>query len=350
MIFKRIIRLLFILIFALFGALFSKYFIVLLEEDYPLIFGFILVILLFSLIGFLVGGYLSKKLSEIVVKVEKVLIKIPGVDILIGIFGLLVGLIIASIISFPFLDSLGDYKTTYTFLSFFILGSGGLVISLYKRREFGVLVPMASGGEGQSFLSKILDTSAIIDGRIIDMYKTGFLEGKIIIPQFVLKELQGIADSDDFLKRNRGRRGLQVLEDFKKKALAKVEISNEDFPGRLDVDSKIVLLAKKLSASIITTDFNLNKIAELQEVKALNINDLANALKPIVIPGEELQIQVIRAGKEEGQGVGYLDDGTMVVVDGGEKLIGKEIIAVVTGILQTSAGRIVFTKPKEETV
>ncbi|NLG84625.1 MAG: TRAM domain-containing protein, partial [Firmicutes bacterium] len=195
--------------------------------------------------------------------------------------------------------------------------------------------------------SKVLDTSAIIDGRIADICKTGFLEGTLLVPSFVLTELQKIADSSDSLKRNRGRRGLEILNRMQKEGAVAVKIYDRDFEDLADVDTKIVRLARMLGAKVITNDFNLNKVAELYGVAVLNINDLSNAIKPIVLPGEEILVHLVKDGKEFGQGIGYLDDGTMVVVDGGRPHIGEDLEIVVTSVLQTSAGRMIFGKPKE---
>ncbi|MFN2362951.1 MAG: PIN/TRAM domain-containing protein, partial [Halarsenatibacteraceae bacterium] len=195
--------------------------------------------------------------------------------------------------------------------------------------------------------NKILDTSVIIDGRIADICKTGFIEGSLIIPEFILEELRHIADSSDVLKRNRGRRGLDILKQMQKDEGINVEIINKDFEEIAEVDSKLVKLAKIMSGIIVTNDYNLNKVAELQGVRVLNINELANAVKPVVLPGEEMEVRVIKEGKEEGQGIGYLDDGTMIVVDEGIKHIGEEVAVLVTSILQTAAGRMIFAKIKD---
>ncbi len=184
----------------------------------------------------------------------------------------------------------------------------------------------------------------IIDGRIADLTETGFLEGTLIIPQFVLQELQFIADSPDPLRRTRGRRGLDILKRMQNQAYVQINITDEDFPRIKEVDAKLVALAKKKSAKIITNDFNLNKVADLQGVEVLNINQLANALKPVVLPGETLQIMIMKEGKEPLQGIGYLDDGTMVVVDHAKDLVGEKLDVVVTSVLQTTAGRMIFAK------
>jgi uncharacterized protein YacL len=195
---------------------------------------------------------------------------------------------------------------------------------------------------------KILDTSVIIDGRVADICETGFIEGIFIIPQFVLHELQHIADSPDSVKRTRGKRGLEILHRMQKSVDIEVRISEQDFPRIKEVDTKLVELAKRIDGKIITNDANLNKVAELQGVSVLNINALANALKPVVLPGEELNVYVLKEGKEPGQGVAYLDDGTMVVVENGRRFMGRSLDAIVTSVLQTTAGRMIFAKIKEE--
>ncbi len=201
------------------------------------------------------------------------------------------------------------------------------------------------GGEKQAKKSyKILDTSVIIDGRIADIAETGFLDGILVIPQFVLRELQLVADSADSLKRNRGRRGLDILQRLQKVASLNIQIVEDDFPTIREVDMKLIELAKVYEGKIVTNDFNLNKVAQLQGVEVLNINELANALKPIVLPGETMKVFILKEGKEYNQGVAYLDDGTMVVVDNARKMIGKNIDISVTSVLQTTAGKMIFGK------
>jgi uncharacterized protein YacL len=194
---------------------------------------------------------------------------------------------------------------------------------------------------------KILDTSVIIDGRISDLCDTGFVDGTLVIPQFVLKELQLVADSADSMKRNRGRRGLDILQKIQKMSGAEVIVSDADFPEVREVDLKLIELARTLSGKIVTNDFNLNKVAQLRGVQVLNINELANSLKPVVLPGEVMRVFVLKEGKEAGQGVGYLDDGTMVVVDQGRKALGRTIEVTVTSVLQTTAGKMIFCRPGE---
>jgi uncharacterized protein YacL len=195
---------------------------------------------------------------------------------------------------------------------------------------------------------KILDTSVIIDGRIADICETGFVDGVLIVPQFVLRELQHVADSADSLKRNRGRRGLDILQRIQKMAGLTVQIVENDYPNIREVDLKLIELAKELEAKIVTNDFNLNKVAQLQGVEVLNINELANSLKPVVLPGEIMKVFILKEGKEYNQGVAYLDDGTMVVVDNAKKMMGKTIDTVVTSVLQTTAGKMIFGRYEEK--
>lgn len=226
----------------------------------------------------------------------------------------------------------------------------GLLLALRVEKDPGLLLrgKRPAGEPAPALNNKILDTSVIIDGRIADLCETGFLEGSYIIPQFILQELQHIADSSDSLKRARGRRGLDILHRIQKMVDIDVRIVDDDFPSIKEVDSKIVALGKRMSAKIVTNDLNLNKVAELQGVRVLNINQLCNALKPVVLPGETMRVFVLKEGKESGQGIAYLDDGTMIVVDEARRWIGKNIDVVVTSVLQTTAGRMIFTRMREE--
>jgi uncharacterized protein YacL len=219
---------------------------------------------------------------------------------------------------------------------------GGAAVAL----EFAVALRRGPATDARPLTdsSKLLDTSAIIDGRIADVVGTGYLEGPLLVPGFILRELQRLADSGDALRRNRGKRGFEILKRLHD--LRRVEILEADIPAAADVDSKLVELARQRRARIVTTDYNLNRVAELSGVNVLNVNDLANALKAVVLPGENLRVQVLREGKEPGQGVGFLEDGTMVVVEQGRRLLGQEVPVVVTSALQTSAGRLVFARPR----
>ena len=273
--------------------------------------------------------------------------------ILFTSIGIIIGFIVGKII-LSFLPLIPKIQKFYTSLNLIVLLTSLYLFSLIfylKSFELKNLI-LSSGGykphkkeEKESQPNyKILDTSVIIDGRIADISETGFLEGILIIPRFVLNELQLIADSADSLKRQRGRRGLDILNKIKKGIKTMVQIVDDDFPEIKSVDEKLIELAKKYSAKIITNDYNLNKVAQIHGVTVLNINELANALRPVVLPGEELTIQIIREGKDPNQGVGYLEDGTMVVVEDGVQYIGKKVDVIVTSVLQTTAGRMIFAK------
>jgi len=221
----------------------------------------------------------------------------------------------------------------------------GMIIAMRGKDEFNLIIPYVKFvRQDKKDDIVLLDTSVIIDGRIADIFHTHFVEGRIVIPRFVLKELQQIADSQDALKRNRGRRGLDVLNKIQKSTDLDVRIQEEDFPEVKEVDGKLVKLAKLLGAKIFTNDFNLNKVAELQGITVLNINELANALRPIVLPGEPMEVRISKEGKEYNQGIAYLDDGTMVVIDNSRHMIGQTTKVIVTSVLQTSAGRMIFAK------
>ena len=241
---------------------------------------------------------------------------------------------------------------TLTILLFLVCTGFCVGVGSLKAKEICMLIFTATAAPGQKAVPgknqlKILDTSAIIDGRIADLCNTGFLEGVLIIPNFVLNELQKIADSADPLRRNRGRRGLDLLNKIQKENQVAIKIFDRDYEELTEVDTKLLRLARELEAKVVTNDFNLNKVAELYGVQVLNINELSNAIKPVVLPGEEMTVHVLRDGKEYGQGIGYLEDGTMIVVEGGKNYIGLDIGILVTSVLQTSAGRMIFAKPKD---
>lgn len=304
------------------------------------------------LLGFFLVAFLLEKLLELILNFEYKLKEISWKKIVIGILGLGIGLLISALINYAFsipkIPGVGHYiRILINLVSAYI----GFTLSIYKETEITRLLfernrKLGFNGMDDYISNKILDTSVIIDGRIADICKTGFIEGNLIIPEFVLEELRHIADSSDVLKRNRGRRGLDILKQMQKEPNINVEIINQDFDDIQEVDSKLVKLAQVIGANIITNDYNLNKVAELQGISVLNINELANAVKPIVLPGEEMAVKVIKEGKEDGQGVAYLDDGTMIVVDDGINYIGEKISVLVTSILQTAAGRMIFAKPK----
>lgn len=265
-----------------------------------------------------------------------------------GLVGLLLGIIFANLLLLPLKGIVRDLSIGYFILNA-LFGYGGLLLGLKKGEKLTIQgIFRVFRGQIADENLKVLDTSAIIDGRIAEVCEAGFLDGIFIVPQFILQELQYIADSPDPLKRARGRRGLDILHRIQKMSHITVRITDEDFPKIREVDSKLVAFARTHDAKIITNDFNLNKVAELQGVTVLNINELANALKPVVLPGESMRVFVIKEGKEYNQGVAYLDDGTMVVVENGRKLIGKNAEVTVTSVLQTTAGRMIFSKSKED--
>ncbi|HAX41567.1 MAG TPA: PIN domain nuclease, partial [Solibacterales bacterium] len=252
-------------------------------------------------------------------------------------------LMISVILSWTVPDSSGTVRFIQLFI-LMLMGYVGLVVGATKgdMLNLAALGGLFGGEKGGKQSFKILDTSVIIDGRIADIAETGFLDGVLVVPQFVLRELQLVADSADSMKRNRGRRGLDVLQRIQKMVALNVQILEDDFPNVREVDLKLIELAKVYDCKIVTNDFNLNKVAQLHGVHVLNINELANALKPIVLPGELMRVFILKEGKEYNQGVAYLDDGTMVVVDNAKRLISKTIDIAVTSVLQTTAGKMIF--------
>ena len=280
---------------------------------------------------------------------EQAIKRIPLKTILGSTLGLFVGLGIGKLASYPFdkyLELPNLQIPLYIFLSA-IFGYIGLVLGGKKMSEVSTpyFLDPASKPSSRAPL-KILDTSVIIDGRIADIAETGFVEGTFMVPKFILEELQYIADSSDDLRRTRGRRGLDILKRLQQQNPLRVEFTEDDIPTAAGADSKLVALALKLRAKIITNDFNLHKVAELQGLEVLNINQLANAMKPAVLPGETLHVQILREGKSQGQGIAYLDDGTMVVIENARRFIGKEMEVSVTSVLQTTAGRMIFSEIK----
>ena len=261
-----------------------------------------------------------------------------------GFFGLIAGLAVGTAVAslFPNAGMAGVGLPA-------LLGAYlGAATALRRRADLEGVSAVLFPGARRAELAKVLDTSVIIDGRIADLCETGFIDGALVVPQFVLRELQQIADSSDALRRNRGKRGFDVLQRLQRCAKVKVEISEVDFPQVREVDRKLIELGKTLAGKVLTNDYNLNKLAELSGVGVLNINELANALKPVVLPGETMQVHVLREGKEPDQGVAYLEDGTMVVVDHGRKYLGRTVDVTVTSVLQTTAGRMIFTRLREE--
>ena len=332
-----------------------------------------------ALVGSLTASYLISTLKRFSAWVETQLNKMPIHDVLAGAIGLSLGLILATLLggAFSRIPIVGNYLPVVFAIVF---GYLGIRITMTKREEIADMfsfiprffkdvlkarevrqeppplqtpepLPLPEAKEEASEVAedkryKLLDTSAIIDGRIADVIDSGFLEGTLLIPVFVLEELQRIADSADALKRVRGRRGLDILQKIRSEAKLAVEIDSRDFDDIAEVDSKLVRLGQLVGGKIVTNDYNLNKVSELQGVPVLNVNELANAVKPVVVPGESMRVTVVKDGKEQGQGVAYLDDGTMIVIEGGHRHLNQNIDVEVTSALQTAAGRMIFAKPR----
>ncbi|HKL76150.1 MAG TPA: PIN/TRAM domain-containing protein [Halanaerobiales bacterium] len=306
-------------------------------------------------IGVFLLSYFVERILNFILNFEYSIKEITWKNAIISVIGLIIGLIFGVIINFAFsVGKIPQVGLPIQVLINLISAYIGFTLALNKKEEINNIIfdfnknkkKVKKAKDDYEISNKILDTSVIIDGRIAEICKTGFIEGTLIIPEFVLEELRHIADSSDVLKRNRGRRGLDILKQLQKDSNIGVEIVDKDFEEIPEVDSKLVKLAKIMNARVVTNDYNLNKVAELQGVFVLNINELANAVKPVVLPGEEMDVKVIKEGKEDGQGVGYLDDGTMIVVDDGINHMGEKISVLVTSILQTAAGRMIFAKPK----
>jgi uncharacterized protein YacL len=327
-----------------------------------------------GILGFFLGPVVAEAAVAATRWLEGRLVRLPGADIVFGVAGAIIGLIVALLLG-PALSRIpaaGDLLPAAASVFFALLGWRVFVA---KRADLQRLVGLRrlDGGRGGerprarilrrgvgsgsepagpppadrgAAPPKVLDTSSIIDGRIADLCRTGFLEGPLLVPEFVLDELRHIADSSDALKRNRGRRGLDVLAAMQKDPNARVEIVEAGPAGGQEVDSLLLRLARERGAKVITTDYNLNKVAALHGVDVLNVNEVANALKPVLLPGEEVSVRVVREGKEPGQGVAYLDDGTMIVIDGGRRFLGEEVAVEVTSTLQTAAGRMIFARPQ----
>jgi uncharacterized protein YacL len=273
-----------------------------------------------------------------------------------AVVGLILGLLMGLLLGLPLLAFPAPFGTWLPIGVSLFLGLGMLGLTVAKREDLiiaaqaiGLFRRPAAGAESSASAGDphiVVDTSAIIDGRIKDIVDSGFIYGTLVVPKFVLEELQHIADSSDTLRRNRGRRGLEILAQMQKESPTPIEIVDEPLPDITEVDAKLIALARARSKAILTNDYNLNRVAELQGVRVLNVNSLANAVKPAVLPGEELRVRVIQEGKEAGQGVGFLDDGTMIVVEGGVRYIDKDLDVSVTRVLQTVAGRMIFAQPR----
>ena len=317
--------------------------------------------ILFGLVGSLVGLILTPYMTTRPMRaVRQVLLKVSAQTLVSGLSGLVVGLVIAALLTFPISLLPAPLGKVLPFVGVLIFAYFGIAVFVMRQGDIFALVRQFTGRGGEDAVQPgvnaqaapgrnvLLDTSVIIDGRITDIARTGFIPGNLMIPRFVLNELQYIADSSDSLRRQRGRRGIEVISQLQKEATVPVRISDMDVEGMRGVDDKLVVLARQLRCPILTNDYNLNRIAELQGVTVLNVNELANAVKQVFLPGESIAITIIQEGREVGQGVGYLDDGTMVVVEDGRGYLDKDVNVTVTKVLQTAAGRMIFARLGKE--
>ena len=297
---------------------------------------------------------LAQSLFEVELdQVESAIERLTPGELAGGAIGLIGGLVIAFLVKSVLFEFLSVTSRTGSYIAIVLY----ILVSLFAaylgarvgaKQRIGSLPSFALGETGTAAVAKIIDTSVIVDGRVLEIAETGFLEGPLVVPRFVLRELQLIADSVDGMKRTRGRRGLEVLT--KLQEIMPIEIADRDYDDITAVDAKLVRLAKERRAKLVTNDYNLNRVAQVEGVTVLNVNELAEAVKPVVLPGEELHVSIVRDGKEAHQGVGYLDDGTMIVVENGRRLIGEDVDVQVTSVLQTVAGRMIFAKPKRSSV
>jgi len=308
---------------------------------------------IFLLVGALIGLVLTPYVTvRPFLALRRRIRQAPAQQLLAAVLGLVVSLIIAALISFPLSLLPPPFSQILPFVTAVLLGYLGVMVMITRQRDIFNIIRGQWPGRGEGTESSnnghgrpvLLDTSVIIDGRIADISLTGFIEGEMLVPRFVLNELQHIADSSDTLRRNRGRRGLDMLHRLQNESVTPVRITDMDIEDVREVDDKLVLLAKRLHCPIVTNDYNLNRVAELQGVRVLNINELANAVKALFLPGESFSVKIVQKGKELGQGVGYLDDGTMIVVEDGESYVHRKVEVIVTKVLQTAAGRMLFAR------
>lgn len=367
---EKIWRMIILLLFAFSGLLLGDYinpFVAIVVEPRVFELGWISIpftTTLSFLIGFVTCGIIGYILAPFILHYIyrcseaflTILSNLPTNEIVIGASGLIIALILANLLgsAASYIPVIGQYLPLILSV---ILGIVGVKLALNKKsdimklsinvfREKPTKRPVKVNSSNNTCKSKLLDTSVIIDGRILDICKTDFIEGTFIVPGFVLEELQQIADSSDSMKRTRGRRGLDILKEMQDGNYCNIEIVNHDYDDLTEVDAKLIRLGTELDAYVITNDYNLNKVAELQGVKVLNINELANAVKTVVLPGEEMYVNIIKEGKEMSQGVAYLEDGTMIVVEGAKNDVGKMLSVLVTSVLQTAAGRMIFARVK----
>lgn len=370
---NRVLRITIVVVFAVTGLILTEYLLPYISDylDYNFygngFFGIALTTIVSGSVGIFIFGSMGMALAPVIIrkmtswteKIAILLARVPTSDIMVITFGIAIGLVLANLLGGPFshLPIIGSY---IPLIFSVVLSMVGAKVALRKHQDivgfFDRSLPSLKGAvkpaavkdayDSDRFYSdnKLLDTSVIIDGRIGDILKTGFLEGFIIVPKFVIGELQTLADSADSLKRGKGRRGLDLLHEMQVDNEDRVFVDDNDYPDLDGVDAKLVKLAKEKQWTIVTNDFNLNKVAEIQGIDVLNINDLANAVKQMVVPGENINVYLLREGKEQGQAVAYFEDGTMIVVDNGRRFIGSTVMAEVTSVLQTSAGRMVFAK------
>jgi len=319
------------------------------EPLYEAVFG-----LLGALVGLILTPYLTTRPAR---SIRALFGRVAATTLFAGLIGLIAGLLISALLAFPLSLLPSPFGEVFPFIGVLVFGYFGVALFVMRQNDLysifrdrlllrGSIQDM--GGTDSHARTILMDTSVIIDGRILDIARTGFISGVLFIPRFVLNELQYIADSADGLRRQRGRRGMEILSQLQKEPGIPVQISDTDVEGAREVDDKLVILARQMKCSILTNDYNLNRVAELQGVSVLNINELANSVKAVLLPGETLKVSVIQEGREHGQGVGYLDDGTMVVIEDGVDFLHNEINVTVTKVLQTAAGRMIFARPEDE--
>jgi len=347
------------IVFGIIGAVFGQPLFESIEKLFPNLVepnqGLIIAIsaAVFLVLGFIITPYITIKPIE---GLKKLFRKASPQTLISGLAGLLLGFVAAAITAYPLSLLPKPFGSFMPFVGVLLFGYLFSILLASRNEDFQAMFKTVSDkmpsrgrmGGADSSRRILVDTSAIIDGRIVDIAATGFLGGDLIIPRFVLNELQFVSDSSDSLRRQRGRRGLETLAELQENKIVPITISDLDVEGVREVDDRLVILARQMNCPILTNDFNLNRVAELQGVQVLNINDLANAVKVVLLPGEGFTVKIIQEGKEYNQGVGYLDDGTMVVVENGEHYMNQELYVTVTKILQTSAGRMIFAKPENE--
>lgn len=370
---NRVLRITIVVVFAVTGLILTEYLLPYISDyfDYKFygngFFGIAFTTIVSGSVGIFVFGSMGMALAPVIIrkmtswteKIAILLARVPTSDIMVITFGIAIGLVLANLLGGPFshLPIIGPY---IPLIFSVVLSMVGAKVALRKHQDivgfFDRSLPSLKGAVKPAAVkyaydsdrvycdNKLLDTSVIIDGRIGDILKTGFLEGFMIVPKFVIRELQTLADSSDGLKRGKGRRGLDLLHEIQIENPERVFVDDTDYPELEGVDAKLVKLAQQKQWIIVTNDFNLNKVAEIQGIDVLNINDLANAVKQMVVPGENINVFLLREGKEAGQAIAYFEDGTMIVVDNGRRFIGSSVMAEVTSVLQTSAGRMVFAK------